>query len=107
LTYRQNRTFPAESTADLGHNGNVPKPVKRKRLDPNEAAFATIQALTADTRAPIPTPDEVSRVMAALGRKGGTVSGAKRMQNLSAAKRKAIARKGGLARAAKRKAGQS
>lgn len=88
----------------------MPKPVKRKTKparDENQAAFAAVQALTVGTQEPVPTPDEIRRVMAALGRKGGTVSGAKRMQNLSDAKRKAIARKGGLARAAKRKADQS
>jgi len=85
----------------------MPKPVKRKPKDANQAAFAAIEALTAGTQEPIPTPDEVRRVMAALGRKGGKVSGAKRMGNLSEAKRKSIARKGGLARAAKRKADQS
>lgn len=63
----------------------------------------TLPVPTTKQSADVPTADEIKRVMSALGRKGGTVSGAKRMENLSEAKRKAIARKGGLARAAKAK----
>jgi hypothetical protein len=46
---------------------------------------------------------EVTAYMAALGRKGGAVAGARRMTNLSATKRRAIARLGAEARWAKKK----
>ena len=42
--------------------------------------------------------------MQSLGRKGGLVAGARRMQNLTPAKRRSIARKAARARWAKRKA---
>ena len=42
--------------------------------------------------------------MQALGRKGGQVSGARRMENLTPAKRRSIARKAARTRWAKRKA---
>ena len=42
--------------------------------------------------------------MQSLGRKGGQVSGARRMENLTPAKRRAIAKKAARARWAKRKA---
>jgi general stress protein YciG len=49
-----------------------------------------------------PTFDELYRAhMAELGARGGKTSGAKRMENLSDKARRDIARKGGLARAAK------
>lgn len=41
--------------------------------------------------------------MKAIGRKGGQVSGARRMENLTPAKRRSIARKAVKARWAKRK----
>jgi hypothetical protein len=58
-----------------------------------------------------PPPDVLSppkgfrTYMAALGRKGGIVSGARRMDTLTAKQRSAIARKAARARWAKRKAG--
>jgi hypothetical protein len=51
---------------------------------------------------PTPTPQDfssqLSSYMAKLGAKGGKVSGARRMKNLSAKKRQEIAKKAALAR---------
>lgn len=44
------------------------------------------------------TPAALSAYMAALGRKGGKTSGKRRMTNLTAKKRKAIAKKAAAAR---------
>jgi hypothetical protein len=51
----------------------------------------------------VPTPEQVSALMSALGRKGGKASGAKRMENLSDRQRKEIAKKAAAARWAKSK----
>jgi hypothetical protein len=48
-------------------------------------------------------PAGFSDYMKALGRKGGQVSGARRMENMTPAKRKAIAKKAARARWAKAK----
>jgi hypothetical protein len=45
-----------------------------------------------------PTPDEISRVMSALGRIGGPKGGRARAEKLSASKRSAIAKRAALAR---------
>ena len=50
-----------------------------------------------------PLPPEVAAYMSALGKKGGAISGARRMTNLTPAKRRAIARLGARARWAKKK----
>ena len=98
----------------------MPKPVKKtqKRLpvppkprrpsDPNRAAHALITEHMARL-GQVPTPDapptmapdfdaQFRAKMAELGKKGGTISGAKRMENLSDRKRKEIARKAAAAR---------
>ena len=53
-----------------------------------------------------PMPDDfgtqLSTYMASLGRKGGKISGAKRMENLSERKRKEIAKKAAAARWSKK-----
>lgn len=50
-----------------------------------------------------PRPKGFTEYMTALARKGGTISGARRMTNLTAKQRTAIARKAARARWAKKK----
>lgn len=88
----------------------MPKPVKKKKpakpsTDPNRRAHQMLSqhlALTEDTTVTPPHGDtfeaQLSAHMAKLGAKGGTVSGARRMENLSAKKRKEIAKLAAAAR---------
>jgi hypothetical protein len=66
---------------------------KRPR-DPNEFAHAMIQEMTerldGESQPPDVTP-EVSRYMAALGRRGGKVGGKRRMDTLTQTRRSEIA----------------
>jgi len=73
----------------------------RRPSDPFQLAveigrIATGQAQ--DKPIPEPTPDEVRRVMSALGRRGGPKGGAARAEVLSPARRKEIAKKAAAAR---------
>ena len=91
----------------------MPKRLKKAPpRDENQAAFALVARLTADDDAPVnerptPTPPKppkgLSAYMKALGQRGGKVSGARRMTNLSPEKRGAIALKAARARWAKAK----
>jgi hypothetical protein len=88
----------------------MPKPLKKRaarrpKSDPNEAAFDLVRRSTeADTdEPPAIQPAQLSAYMAALGRKGGRASGAKRMENLTDEQRSAIALKAARARWAKRR----
>jgi hypothetical protein len=51
-----------------------------------------------DKPIPEPTPDEIRRVMSALGRRGGPKGGKARAQSLSQDRRKEIAKKAAAAR---------
>jgi hypothetical protein len=44
-----------------------------------------------------PTKDEVSKVMAALGRRGGKIGGKRRLETMTRAQRVAVAKKGARA----------
>ena len=68
----------------------MPKRLKKPATDPNVAAFNVVSRLTGDN----PAPDfkaQLSAYMSKLGKKGGKTSGAKRMENLTEEKRRAIA----------------
>jgi hypothetical protein len=91
----------------------MPKPLKKRavrkpRTDPNEAAFDLVRRSTEghdDPPAAI-QPAQLSAYMAALGHKGGKVSGARRM-DMPEEKRREIASKAARKRwdnVAKRKA---
>lgn len=85
----------------------MPKPLKKRaapkpKSDPNEAAFDLVRRSTGTDDAPAEIqPAQISAYMAALGRKGGRASGAKRMENLTDDERKSIALKAARARWAK------
>lgn len=95
----------------------MPKPVKKQpkkpASDPNRRAHQMLAELEAKQKLGTPpwsktdetvTPpqgDHIKAYLSKIGKKGGTVSGAKRME-MSPKKRKEIARLGGLAKAAKK-----
>lgn len=70
---------------------------KSKSEDVNQTAFRVLQQTIAEseTKSPGPEIDRalLSHVMAEMGRKGGKIGGKRRLQTLTAAKRKSIARK--------------
>jgi hypothetical protein len=74
----------------------------KRSSDPNLLAHQLIREMTEKLEGPRVTDDEVSRVMAALGRKGGKIGGVKRAQALSKAERVAIAQKAAQKRWSKR-----
>jgi len=78
----------------------MPKRIKQRWPDVNEVAH---QLVFRDTQATEePTAAELSRVMAALGRKGGKVGGKRRMETMTAEQRTKIASKAAKARWKKR-----
>ena len=72
--------------------------LKRKKdkrpTDPNQLMRQMVELTTGEKTEPDPTADEISRVMALLGRKGGKVGGKRRMETMTSAQRIAIAKKG-------------
>jgi hypothetical protein len=70
----------------------------RRSSDPNLLAHQLIREMTEKVYDPAVTQDEVSRVMAALGRKGGKIGGRKRADSLTKARRREIALKAARAR---------
>lgn len=93
----------------------MPKPVKKPRkpsVDPNLRARQLItehldKAAAGKFAEPAPAVDAqaiISAHMAKLGAKGGKISGARRLQNLSPKRRKEIATRAAKARWEKQKA---
>jgi hypothetical protein len=70
----------------------------KRSSDPNLLAHQLIREMTEKLEGPKVTEDEVSRVMAALGRKGGLAGGRKRAESLSPARRSEIALKAARSR---------
>ena len=80
----------------------MPKRLKKKResRDVNQLARQLVDRTTAEPESEpaLITPAALSAYMSALGAKGGRISGAKRMQNLSEATRSEIALRAANAR---------
>ena len=70
----------------------MPKRISTRTTDANQIAAAVVALATEID------PDTRSRVMAEMGRKGGRIGGKRRLETLSARRRKAIARKAAKAR---------
>jgi hypothetical protein len=68
----------------------MPKRIKKPKRpkDVNQLAHRLVNLSTAE---PPPSKDEISRVMAVLGRRGGKNSGKKRMENFTPERRREIA----------------
>jgi len=99
--------MPKPVKKSMGILKQPPKP--RRSADPNVAAHAMLQEHMARIQGtpaadqPILDPESVIREhMRKLGAKGGKISGAKRMENLSKKDRIAIAKKAAAARWKKR-----
>jgi hypothetical protein len=72
------------------------KPIKHR--DENETAADIVRKATGQEAPEEPTKEQISAVMAALGRRGGPKGGRARAKILSSARRKAIAKKAADAR---------
>lgn len=82
----------------------MPKRIKQRRpTDVSQTAYLLVQESTKEPEAKPKrkkknTPASVSRYMTAIGRKGGKVSGKRRMTNLTAEERSRIAMEAAKAR---------
>jgi hypothetical protein len=83
----------------LCHTGSMPKRLSR---DINEAAFQMVRRSTG-TETP-PKPSEISRVMSAMGRKGGKIGGKRRLETMTPEERSQVAARAAQTRWAKHKA---
>lgn len=92
---------------EMWHHRAMPKRIRSRPTDVNEAAFQMVQRSTAEpepTATPAkPTRSEISRVMTAMGRKGGRVGGKRRLVTMTPEQRSQVALKAAQARWAKRK----
>jgi hypothetical protein len=68
----------------------------RRPTDPNQLMRRMVEETTGETVASEsePTQDEISRVMALLGRRGGKIGGKRRMKTMTRAERVAVAKQG-------------
>lgn len=89
----------------------MPKRLSKKRpTDVNQLAQFLVGETTKEPEAPkvagVPTKSEISRIMAAMGRKGGKKSAKARMEKIPAEQRSEIAANAARAMWAKRKAAE-
>ena len=79
----------------------VPKRISSKIRDMNQIAAAVLSLTTSDAA----NADKaiLSKVMAEMGRKGGKIGGKRRLETMTAAQRKRVAKKAAKARWAKKK----
>jgi hypothetical protein len=81
----------------------ISKPVKTRagRKDSNQIAFATVQQTIKDSETvdvPRFSKSTISEVMRQLGKKGGKIGGARRMETMTPEQRREIAYRGAQAR---------
>lgn len=74
------------------------RPRKKMPRDVNQIAFRTVELSTQETEEQKPSRSLISRIMSQMGKKGGKVSGKRRMTNLSPERRREIALKAAQAR---------
>ena len=81
----------------------MPKRISKQPSDINQAAFQMVRQLTGTDAAPIPRvkQSDISRVMAAMGRRGGKIGGKRRMTTMTSEQRSEVAQKAAQARWAK------
>jgi hypothetical protein len=71
---------------------------KNKRpKDVNQLAHHLVE-LSAQDALPAPTKDQISALMAQMGRKGGKIGGKRRLETMSARERRRVAKKAADAR---------
>lgn len=82
--------------------------LKRKKdarpTDVNQLARHMVELMTEPTEPAEPTKEEMSKVMAALGRRGGKIGGKRRLETMTDEERSAVALKAARARWKKAKA---
>jgi hypothetical protein len=88
------------------HTDFMPKRISTSHTqDVNQAAFQMVHRLTGtDNPSPVPakvTNSDISRVMAAMGRRGGQIGGKRRLTTMTPEQRQETARKAAQARWAK------
>lgn len=71
--------------------------------DINEVASDVVNKATAQAEEPVPTPADISRVMAVMGRKGGLKGGKRRLETMTPEQRREAAFKAAKARWTKAK----
>ena len=74
---------------------------KRLSRDINQAAFQMVRRSTESEPEPKPSKSEISRVMSAMGQRGGRIGGKRRLETMTAQQRKEVAAKAAEARWAK------
>ncbi len=70
----------------------MPKRIS-KPMDMNQAAFQMVRRSTGTADPPKVTASEVSRVMAAMGRKGGKIGGKRRLETMTPEQQREVAMK--------------
>jgi hypothetical protein len=68
----------------------MPKRISKRPSDVNQAAFQMVERSVSE---PNPQKSEISRVMAAMGRKGGKVGGKRRLETMTPEQRSQVALK--------------
>lgn len=86
----------------------MPKRISSRTSDPNEAAFLMVQRSTTEPKQATQKPHratkgEISRVMAAMGRKGGKIGGKASLVTMTSEERRARALQAAKARWSKKK----
>jgi len=81
----------------------MPKRLSKNSRDINQAAFQMVRRSTdSNEQAARAIPDsEISRVMAAMGRRGGRIGGKRRLVTMTAEQRREVAQKAAESRWAK------
>jgi hypothetical protein len=79
------------------------RPRKKMPKDVNQMAFRTVQLSTQEPKEEKASRSLISRIMSQMGKKGGKVSGKRRMTNISPERRREIALKAAQARWSKDK----
>jgi hypothetical protein len=67
-------------------------------IEVNQIAFRTVELSTREPKEQKPSRSLISRIMSEMGKKGGKVSGKRRMTNISPERRREIALKAAQAR---------
>jgi len=75
---------------------------KRLSTDINQAAFQMVRRSTGTDTPEKVTSSDISRVMAAMGRRGGKIGGKRRMQTMTPEERSAVALKAAKTRWSKK-----
>jgi hypothetical protein len=80
----------------------MPKRLSKNSQDVKKAAYQTVRRSTGtagrEARPPKISESDISRVMAAMGRKGGKIGGKRRLETMTSEERREVAKKAASAR---------